>query len=52
MDHIEQRTHSLQNATTVRLNLEIGMLGRELQISDQVGKQNCTSTPQSPMYLR
>ena len=38
MDHIEQRTHSLQNSTTVRLILEIGMLGQELQISDQVGQ--------------
>ncbi len=38
MDHIEQRTHSFQNSTTVRLILGIGMLGQELQISDEVGQ--------------
>ena len=37
-DDMEQSTHSLQNAATVRLILEVGMLGQELEISDQVGQ--------------
>ncbi len=45
MDQIEQPARGLQNSTTIRLILGIGMLGQELQIADQVGQAELHKHP-------
>ena len=45
MDQIERPARGLQNATTIRLILGIGMFGQELQIADQVGQAELHKHP-------